>query len=88
MALRVTTSLRMTAMMATFGFLPAASKRCLKAFKIGFHMAAAWAAMKRTRRTAARPPKMERNPFILPLSKSYGTTPTKAAIERLRKLPS
>ena len=55
MAFRVTMSFRMAATRATLGRFPVASRRCLKAFKAGLNLVATWAAMKRTRRTAARP---------------------------------
>ena len=77
---------RMAAMMATLGFLPVASSRCLKAFKAGLNLARP-GGHEEDARTAARPPKIGAVPSSAAIE-VVRTTPNRAAIDRLGKEPS
>ena len=80
MVLRMTSSFRMQAVITTLKGLPAASRRAAKRVITGLKVRAVSAAMYKVQRTEARPPRIERLPRLLPLSRLKGASPTRALI--------
>src|SRR5581483_632152 len=81
-ALRMVSSFRATAMMATSLGLPAATSLSRNSLSVGLKRAATMAPMNRTRRTLARPPPMKLLPRHWPDCRVQGASPTRAAICR------
>ena len=84
----MTSSFRVTAMMACFGALPFALSLCEKARRDGSFRAALRPAIYSTSRRVLRPPPMRRFPVRTPLSRAIGASPARAATWRGVRAPS
>src|SRR5215475_3796532 len=87
-ALRIVSSLRATATMATILGLPAATRRSKKALSTGLYRRATMAPMNRAVRTLALPPPMKLLPRHWPDWRVKGARPTSAAICLRSRVPS
>ena len=88
MALSMTISFRMDAVIAIFGNLPARRSRSWNSRKTGFSRMATSVLIYRMALTSARPPQIMRLPLDRLLSRLNGATPTRAAIFFRSRLPS
>src|SRR5713226_9330744 len=82
-ALRRTSSLWARAIRTAILCFPAASNLSRKAARDLSYLAAVLATRKRIERTLARPPRMDRFPFRLPLSSAIGARPASLAMALL-----
>ena len=87
-ALRIVSSLRATAMIATILGFPAATSLSRKSFSTGLYRVAAIAPMNNTLRTLHRPPPMKLLPRHFPDWRVQGARPTRAAISRRSRVPN